>query len=48
VRGRIDSFARGDHIGLRRASPVLQLAEHAFDKVSAFVGFGVERIRRPS
>lgn len=30
------------------ASQFLQLPEHAFDKVSAFVGFGVERVRRQS
>ena len=30
------------------ASPVLQLAEHPFDQVSAFVGVAVERIGRSS
>jgi hypothetical protein len=28
------------------ASPVLELAEHAFDEISAFVGPAVQRIRR--
>ena len=30
------------------ASPVLELAEHAFDEISAFVGPAVQRIGRPA
>jgi hypothetical protein len=30
------------------ASPVLELAEHAFDEISAFVGPAIHRIGRPA
>ena len=30
------------------ASPVLELAEHSFDEISAFVGPAVQRIGRPA